>query len=774
MPKVVILDDQATDRQILERLARNVSQDVEVEAFACPREALAWFAENQPDLVLLDYRLPGMDGVAVIKALQDTPACSGVPIIMITIVDDMDVRYRALDAGATDFLTKPLDLQECEARCRNLLVMREQRLAIERHAAELAAARQRTGRALRIMSRINTLLSGPSTERELLQSICWALAEQAGYPRVCIGLWDSSGVLQEVAANVGPGMDGNSGLLAELNHDGMIDTIRQTGEAWVGNDLNSDRVPEQGAHAAAVAAGYTSMAILPIPLEGLLDGVLVALANQPNTFDHDELELLTRTAEDLGYGIGTRRTRQARDRAQRNVRYLTHFDRLTGLPNHNQVLERLREATEPGWGIAESGKEFETAVFVLGLDRFKIANDTAGQEAGDQLLLQVSERLQAILDPRDLLARQSGDEFILLTSSRQRNAGGAAPSTDGIVRTAKRIIETISRPFAVAGYEYFITASIGIRRLAADDIDMQAVIRQANTAMHQAKEAGGNTFSFYSGELTDRQTRRLSLEGRLRRALDYDKLCVYYQPIVDLATERIVGVEALVRWPQDNGSVVGPNAFIPLAEETGLIDRLGKQVFSLSCVQMKEWEQLGLTPDISVNLSLHQLLRPKLAEEFVAIIRDTGATAERLQIEVTESAMMTDPGRTERVVCALNEFGMKIALDDFGTGYSSFSRLNQLPISVLKVDKGFVRSIASDSNEQTIVRGMIQLSENLGLKTVGEGIEDAAQLRTLREMGCCFGQGFHFHTPLPAAEARKVLTGDAASDGPSPWKSESC
>ena len=756
MPKVVILDDQATDRQILDRLARNVSADIEVEAFASPLRALDWLAEHQPDLILLDYRLPEMDGIAFLHALQRLPSCTGVPTIMITIVDDIEVRHRALEAGATDFLTKPLDLKECDARFRNLLTLREQRLAIERHAAELAVARQRTNRALRTLSAANTLLSGPVSETELLRGMCRMLVEQAGYPLVRIGLWNDRDELREVAcASHADGAGGKPDPwapgLAEFNADGALDSMRASGEhrVWV------EAAPAIADSGHDGVGGFAAVAWFPLRIEGLVDGVLMVFADAADAFDAHEIELLTRTSADLGYGIAARRARTARDRAQRDARYLARFDRLTGLPNQNQALERLREVI--GGGDAQA--QAEAAVVVIDLDRFKLVNDTAGHDAGDELLLKVVERLRAILRPSDLFARQSSDEFVLVMANHDQSDS----ITDAAARTASRIIETFSRPFAVSGYEYFIGASIGIRRVTPEDSDPLTIIRQAHTAMHQAKRSGGNTYSCYTGELTDRQTRKLSMEGRLRRALDRSGLQLYFQPIVDLADGRIVALEALVRWPEEDGSVLGPNAFIPLAEEVGLIDRLGHWVFQAGCEHSRAWAQANFTPTMSINLSLQQLLRPQLVEEFAGVVQATGAAPELLQLEITESAMMTDPGRTGPVVNGLIESGMRIALDDFGTGYSSFSRLSRLPITTLKIDKCFIAGVASDPSEQAIVRSMIQLGRGLGLETVGEGIEDATQHQALADMGCLLGQGFHFHRPMPAADLSALVIGEEAA-----------
>lgn len=751
MPNIVIVDDQATDRRILDRLTRNLAADIRVHAFARPSEALEWLHENQPDLVLVDYRMPEMDGLAFLEALGRIPSCTGIPVVVITVVDDADLRYRALEAGATDFLTKPLDLQECEARCRNLLTLRRQQLTISRHAQRLAEARRRTGRALRTLSLGNELLIATQSERDLLQGMCRIISEKAGYPLVRVGLWDDDDQLHEVACLPAEAR-GNNTTLTSPDLTDLIGRIHKTGDIQIFNDLSSPETV-QGWTSRLHEAGFLSAVLLPVTIESLVEGVMGVFSHQSEAFDQDEIELLVRTTNNLGYGLAACRARRARDRAERDFRYLTHFDRLTGLPNRNLLLERLRELLET------DEQKHAAAVLVINLDRFKIVNDTTGHQAGDHLLLQVVRRLQAAIRERDLLARQSGDEFVLLTRMKVEESPSENASTldEHCIRMAQRIIETMRRPFQIAGYEYYIGASIGINRIHPKDSDLQTVLRQADTAMRQAKEAGGNTYYFYSGELTERHTRRLSLESRLHRAIEQENFILHYQPIVELISNRTVGVEALVRWPQEDGSLLEPDTFIPLAEETGLMERLGNWVMRTAFEQARSWQDEGILPYMSINLSVHQLLRSRIVEEITELIESCGVEPSRLELEVTESAMMTDPDRTERIVRALHEHGIGIALDDFGMGYSSLSRLKYLPITTLKIDKTFILGLPSDPAERAIVRSIMQLATNLEVRAVAEGIESMEHQSVLRAMGCRFGQGFHFSEPLPTWKLHPLL-----------------
>lgn len=763
MPNVVIVDDQTTDRQILDRLTRNLATDIEVHAFARPGEALAWLRDHQPDLILVDYRMPEMDGIAFIENLASIPHCLGIPVIVITVVEETELRYRALEAGATDFLNKPLDLQESEARCRNLLTLRRMQLTIARHAESIAEAGRRTGRALGILSSANELLIDTRGEPEFLQGMCRVISEQGGYSFVRVGLWDEEEYLHDAAcAGVrdGPRLDS----LSSPEGAALAATMRANATPWWLNDLSSQS-PRNEWLDALREAGFLSVALLPIRVEGLVEGVLAVFSGQAGVFDQDELELLARTGNNLGYGLADRRARRARDRAQRDCRYLTHFDRLTGLPNRNRLFERVRELT------ASDDEICRTAVLVINLDRFKLVNDTAGHEAGDRLLMRVVQRLHAIVPPRDLLARQSGDEFVLLlqtgdgdTSDEQRKY----LIEEYAKLTARRVIEAMRRPFKIAGYEYYIGASVGISFVEPTNGDFQSLLRQADTAMRQAKEAGGNTYSFYSGDLTERHTRRLSLEARLRRAVEQDSFMLHYQPIMALESGDTIGVEALVRWPQDDGSLLAPDAFIPLAEETGLMESLGHCVAREACRQARTWSDAGVFPRISINLSVHELLRLRLADDLLELMESFGVDSTQFEVEVTESAMMTDPRRTERVVRGLHDRGFGIALDDFGMGYSSLSRLKHLPITTLKIDKTFVSGLPNDPAERTIVRSIVQLAENLRVRAVAEGIETVEHRNILLRMGCRTGQGFHFSHPLPAGELRAILVPLGAKDTAGP------
>jgi diguanylate cyclase (GGDEF)-like protein len=744
MPNVVIVDDQSTDRHILAQLIRSIGEDVQVEAFEDPEAALEWLRGNQPDLILADYRMPRMDGLAFLRECGCIPACSGIPVIVITVIQSSELRYRALEAGATDFLTKPLDVQECRARCRNLLTLRRQQLTIARNVERLAAARARTSRALRTLSLGNELLVSTREEQALLEGMCRLMVAQGGYPFAWVGFQaEPAGEGMRVAASARGEGRALAADQAPLPPEQLV-AVAETGQPLTLNDLATE-APGEPWSSPLRQAGVAGLLVLPVRIEGHANAVLVIYAASPNAFDDEEVELLARTADNMGYGIAARRAEEERERAEKDVNYLANFDQLTGLPNRAGLLGRLR-------ALVQEDDQVDAALLVLNLDRFNLVNDTGGHEAGDQLLVQVVARLHRVIRQGDVLARLTGDEFALVVRGEGRNEG--AQEGEGVAedaaKVAGRILQTIRQPLSVAGYEYFIGASIGISRLADADFEAQAALQQSETALRQAKTSGGNTYSFYSGELTERHSRRLALEGRLHRAVDNGDFVLFFQPIIRLADGQTEGVEALVRWPQDDGSLVGPDEFIPLAEETGLIVPLGNWVLRSACQQLRAWLDAGQELYVSVNLSTHELLSPTLTKEVEAAMTDFAVPARHIELEVTEGAMMTDPAHTDRTLQGLHRQGLGIAVDDFGTGYSSLSRLKQLPISTLKIDKAFVLGMPTDSDDRTITRSIIQLADNLGLRAVAEGVESEEHRQLLAAMGCPFGQGFHFGKPQPS------------------------
>jgi diguanylate cyclase (GGDEF)-like protein/PAS domain S-box-containing protein len=442
---------------------------------------------------------------------------------------------------------------------------------------------------------------------------------------------------------------------------------------------------------------------------------------------------------------GVSRDITARKEAEARIEYLASHDSLTGLPNRVMFGELLNHV------LASSQRnQRKFAVLFIDLDRFKFINDSLGHEAGDALLREVAHRLKDNLRASDIVARLGGDEFVMLLQDLHgiEQAG----------RIARKLLSAVIKPIEIQGQECRVTASIGISVFPDDAQDETALMTHADIAMYHAKEEGKNNFQFYDGRLETLSLERLALESRLRRAIERDELSLHYQAKLDLASNAIAGVEALLRWNSAELGAVSPAKFIPVAEETGLILSIGKWVLRRACEQNMAWQRAGLPPvHVSVNLSPRQLGDPDLLNEVRAVLADTGLKPDLLELEVTESSVMHNVERALEVLGALKGMGVRLAIDDFGTGYSSLAQLKRFPIDTLKVDRSFIRELPADSEDKAIAEAIIAMGKTLSLTVVAEGVETTEQKAFLREHACDQMQGYHFSKPIAADEFAELL-----------------
>jgi len=432
--------------------------------------------------------------------------------------------------------------------------------------------------------------------------------------------------------------------------------------------------------------------------------------------------------------------------AEEQIKHLAYHDALTGLPNRLLFKDRLTVALSH----AQRDKT-RLAVLFLDLDRFKVINDSLGHNIGDQLLQSVANRIQNGLRDSDTVARLGGDEFTLLLPHLSRS-DDAAP-------IAQKLLEALRQPFLLEGREFLITTSIGISLFPEDGTDAETLIKNADTAMYQAKEQGRDNYQLFNAFVNAKALQRIALEHGLRRALANDELAIHYQPIYDFRAVRITGMEALLRWTHPEMGSIPPSIFIPLAEATGMMQPIGAWAIRTACAQAKEWHDAGFRHlSLAVNLSVTQLQQPDLVSRVREILEQTGLQPRLLELEITESSAMQSPETSIRTLYELKKLGVRISLDDFGTGHSSLSYLKRFPIDTLKIDQSFVRDITSDPDTAAIVTAIIAMAHSLRLKVIAEGVEFSEQAKFLKRYACDQMQGFLIKPPVPAEQFVELLT----------------
>jgi len=442
-----------------------------------------------------------------------------------------------------------------------------------------------------------------------------------------------------------------------------------------------------------------------------------------------------------------------RRRAEQRIRYLARIDALTKIPNRMQFQHLLQRA------IARARRSGQTlCLFYIDVDHFKEINDTFGHLAGDTTLETVAERLTACLPEKSIIGRLAGDEFAVIVDK-------ASPDRNGKKQTdllAKELLDRLADPFLVQGHEVFMTASMGIAFYSRDAENVIDLIRNADAALYHAKKSGGNMHAYYEPKMNEAAVERLMTKSKLKRAFERDELLVHYQPKYDLETGEVFGAEALVRWELPERGLILPSDFIPIAEETNLIIEIGEWVLDKVCEDFRYWQRsVGSPGRVSVNLSLKQLRQPNFTQRIGAIMRSYEVSPTSLELEITETTLMEDPERTIKLLDQLYALGLHLAIDDFGTGYSSLSALQQFPISTLKIDKSFVKDIATNPDDATLVSTIVQMGKNLQLDVVAEGVEDENQLNFLQSLGCTYVQGLLFGDPMSSDNYLELLLAQA-------------
>jgi diguanylate cyclase (GGDEF)-like protein len=616
---------------------------------------------------------------------------------------------------------------------------------------ERANQQRRLSRMFSALSATNEAIMRAKTRDELYQMVCEAAVKGAKFTSTTIFLAESGNDFFRTVGSAGPNVD----ILKDRRYSpradlpegrGLSGTAYRTGQPSVSNDTRANEKAVQWPYANDTERSSKAGAALPLFSQRGVVGVLLFMAAERGTFTDEFVELLQRLAENVSYALEAFDRADEQRAAERRIEYLATHDSLTGLPNRvmfNQLLEQSIK-------VAKRGAS-KCAVLFIDLDRFKVINDSLGHAAGDTLLVEVAGRLRSSLRASDVVARLGGDEFVIVLND--------VSDREMVEGVGRKILASLLPALHLAGHECRTTGSIGIAIYPDNGDDAHTLTRNADIAMYVAKEDGKNDLRFFSPEIKSQSIERLMLETNLRHALELDQLTLHYQPKLDVATEAITGVEALLRWNHPDLGNLPPMKFIPLAEETGLIIPIGRWVLRTACAQTMEWQRQGLPViTMAVNLSPRQFLDENLLYDLDDVLRETGMPAHLLQLEITESMVMQNIERGIKLLDAIQSRGVRLAIDDFGTGYSSMSLLKQFPIDTIKIDRSFVRDLAENEEDRAIATAIISMGKALGLTVVAEGVETSEQDAFLRRRECDELQGYLFSRPVPANEIPPMLT----------------
>lgn len=718
---------------------------------------------QEADLVVIDVACL-RHYYTLIQKLRRHASPMVLPVLLVTESRGTPHAHAVEELGKNvdDILRIPTTQAELKARINNLLRLRT--LAREQDDAR----QQLVGvvSALRTLSACDSIVVRSESESELITALCQTIVDEEGYNLAWIGF---QGTEDDSALNIctwaGPAHECVPDLKHVLDKESeCFDIISQSirsNTPHIVNDI-ADALPSSQFRECAMTHRLAAAIVLPLKTETDPQGCLTIYSNRTDHFDHNERQLLERLAANLVFGLNSLRAHTVREKQAAEIQYLAYTDELTELPNRRHLVHYLNDILS-----ALETQENNSAILFIDLDGFKLINDGLGHEVGDEVLRQLGQRLQATVRDSDLVVRQGGDEFLVVMSGTTRDGTSRDPAA--IVgtahRLANRIIAHLSEPLTAGGYTHQLNASVGISLVPEHGRTPTLLIENADKAMYEAKRRGGGQSYLFSKKLADSRQHRLSMETSLRQALKQEQFELYYQPVFELASCRIVAAEALIRWPQEDGELLAPGAFMPLVEELELINPLGDWVLETAARQLRDWHHQGLYLSMAVNLSISQLYPNGDAQHFADLVTPY-IDPSWIHLEVTENALMEDPVETETLLKALHDQGFQIAIDDFGTGYSSLSRLQHLSIQTLKIDRSFVNELSQPGSKIGALVSIIQkMANSLNLHTIAEGIETDQQRQLLIEIstGKAWGQGFWFSPPISAVEFKRLTTANTST-----------
>ena len=732
--RVLFVEDVQTDAELAIRRLRQDGVPCSYTRVETEEQFVAALRERGCDIILSDFSLPQFDGMsALAHATRELP---DTPFIFVSGTIGEERAIEALRCGAIDYVLKSNLKRLAPAVTRAL---REAEQKIERQAQQNRIAR--LTRILEMLSGINTAVVRIRDRRDLLNEACRIAVTTGHYDTVCVSFVDlgkRTARVFSVAGKNSPQFENFEFPIGQTPEEDVTVTgrVMRTGEVFLCNEI-ARAEKDVAAFASIRDADFQSIVALPLKVDGTTVGVITLTAQEVNAISDEELGLLSEVAANLSFAL------QYFEK-ENTVQFLSYFDSLTGLAKRALFCERLATRL-----VARQIESAQPAVAVLDIEHLSIINDSYGRHAGDYLLQKIADRLKGRFNTESLAYLGAGCFAMIL-----ENAGS---QEDALRELQQHILATFDKPFRIGGHDLPVTIKSGLACRGSGSLDADALVQNAEAGLRQAK-AAGEQYHHHRLDLSSKLAARLALEHRLRGALDNNRYVLYYQPKIDIASGRLNGVEALLRWNDPERGIVSPAEFLPVLESTGMIVSVGEWALQRAAADCKRWRAAGCQPvHVAVNCSPLQLRRPGFTEQVLRALDGWTGDGWGLDLEITES-LLIDP-RSDEVVKlrALRNAGVRVAIDDFGTGYSSLSRLSDLPVDTLKIDRSFIDGLPGDRASSRLVPTVISLARAFDLITVAEGVETRAQFNFLERAGCVQSQGYLHAHPMPAEELEKLL-----------------